>query len=97
MLFLGERRDALWGVRFYKYADIQQEYTEIVKEIETLVNSDDCPKNPKTGQKLYSEIAILTRSNLEAQSFAEMLKLRNIPFELKEGKDIFTIPAVNIL
>ena len=36
-------------------------------------------------------------SNAEAQAFAEMLKIRNIPYELKEGKDIFTIPAVNML
>ncbi len=84
-------------VRFYKYADIMQEYVEIVKEIEELINSSDCPKDSKTGEKKYSEIAILTRSNAEAQSFGEMLKARNIPFELKEGKDIFTIPAVNIL
>lgn len=84
-------------VRFYKYADIMQEYTEIIKEIEEIINSSDCPLDKKTGEKKYSEIAILTRSNAEAQSFAEMLKIRNIPFELKEGKDIFTIPAVNVL
>ena len=84
-------------VRFYKYADIMQEYTEIIKEIEELINSEACPKDKKTGEKKYSEIAILTRSNAEAQSFSEMLKIRNIPFELKEGKDIFTIPAVNML
>ena len=84
-------------VRFYKYADDMQELTEIVKEIEELINSDDCPRSSKTGEKLYSEIAVLTRSNVEAQAFGEMLKLRNIPFELKDGKDIFTIPAVNIL
>lgn len=84
-------------VRFYKYADVMQEYVEIVKEIEKLINSQDCPKDSKTGKKKYSEIAILTRSNAEAQTFGEMLKARNIPFELKEGKDIFTIPAVNLL
>lgn len=84
-------------VRFYKYADIMQEYTEIVKEIETIINSEDCPKDKKSGEKKYSEIAVLTRSNAEAQSFAQMLKLRNIPYELKDGKDIFTIPAVNVL
>lgn len=84
-------------VRFYKYVDIMQEYTEIVEEIEQIINSDKCPKNKDTGEKAYYEIAILTRTNDEAQSFAEMLKLRNIPFELKEGKDIFTIPAVNVL
>ena len=84
-------------VRFYKYADIIQEYTEIINEIEGIINSDECPKDTKTGEKLLSEIAILTRSNGEAQDFADMLKIRNIPYELKEGKDIFTIPAVNIL
>ena len=85
------------SVRFYKYADIMQEYTEIVDEIDKLVNSDECPKDKETNEKQYYEIAILTRTNAEAQSFAEMLKLRNIPYELKEGKDIFTIPAVNVL
>ena len=85
------------SVRFYKYADMMMEQLEIVKEIEALINSDDCPKDKDTGEKKYSEIAILTRSNAEAQAFAEMLKIRNIPYELKEGKDIFTIPAVNML
>ena len=84
-------------VRFYKYADMMMEQLEIVKEIEALVNSEDCPKDKDTGEKKYSEIAILTRSNAEAEAFAELLKLRNIPYELKEGKDIFTIPAVNML
>ena len=84
------------SVRFYKYADIMQEYTEIINEIEILINSEDCPKD-KFNEKLLSEIAILTRTNSEAQTFGEMLKIRNIPYELKDGKDIFTIPAVNIL
>lgn len=83
-------------VRFYKYADIMQEYTEIVNEIEELINSENCPINEE-GQKAFNEIAILTRSNNEAIQFAELLKQRNIPYELKEGKDIFTIPAVNVL
>ena len=30
-------------VRFYKYADMMMEQLEIVKEIEALVNSEDCP------------------------------------------------------
>ncbi len=84
-------------VRFYTYADIIQEYSEIIKEIEELANSDKCPRDKDSGEKKYSEIAILTRTNAEAQSFAEMLKIRNIPYELKDGKDIFTIPAVNML
>ena len=84
-------------VRFYRYADIMQEYTEIVNEMEALINSDECPIDEKTGKKAYYEIAVLTRSNLEAGQFAELMKQRNIPYELKEGKDIFTIPAVNVL
>lgn len=83
-------------VRCFKYADIMQEYTEIVKEIEELVNSDECPKDTE-GNKKLSEIAVLTRTNDELSEFAEMLKARNIPFELKDGKSIFSISAVNIL
>ncbi|MBO7672562.1 ATP-dependent helicase [bacterium] len=84
-------------VRLRKYEDIMLEYTDIVDEIEALINSDECPKDKNTGKKKYSEIAILTRTNAEAQGFGEMLKMKNIPFELKDGKDIFTIPAVNVL
>ena len=84
-------------VRFYRYADIMQEYTEIVNEIEELINSDNCPFDKKSGRKKYSEIAVLTRSNLEAENFAELFKQRNIPYELKEGKNIFSITAVNVL
>ncbi len=83
-------------VRCYKYADSMQEYTEIVNEIEKLVTSSDCPKDSE-GNKKLSEIAILTRTNGELSEFAEMLKARNIPYELKDGKNIFTIQAVNIL
>lgn len=84
-------------VRFYRYADDMQEYTEIVNEIEALILSGECPVDKNTGDKKLSEIAILTRSNLEAENFAELFKQRNIPYELKEGKNIFTIPAVNVL
>jgi len=80
-------------VRCYKYADIMQEYNEIADEIENLVNSEFCPKNKDTGEKMLSEIAVLTRSNAELASFAELLKARSIPFELKDGKSIFTIKS----
>lgn len=83
-------------VRFYRYADAIQEYNEIVKEIEGIVNSPDCPLD-ENGNKAYSEIAILTRSNTELETFAEMLKDKNIPYELKEGKNIFNIKSVTIM
>ena len=63
-------------MRLYKYADILQEYQEIVEEIANLINSDDCPADEK-GKKL-SEIAILTLSNNELMTFFELLKERNI-------------------
>ncbi|MBR2068714.1 MAG: ATP-dependent helicase [Candidatus Gastranaerophilales bacterium] len=83
-------------VRLYKYTDIEQEYYEIVKEIEEIINSEECPKD-ENGEKLLSEIAILVRSNSEAEAFFELLKAKNIPAELKEGRNIFEIPAVNVL
>lgn len=83
-------------VRLYRYADILQEYQEIVEEIVQLVNSPDCPVN-KNGEKNLAEIAILTRGNAELATFAEMLKARNIPSELKDGKSIFEIKSSTVL
>ena len=83
-------------IRCYKYVDLMQEYTEIVNEIEKIISSNDCPID-EDGNKKLSEIAILTRTNGELDTFAEMLKARNIPYELKDGKNIFKIKGVNIL
>ncbi len=83
-------------VRCYKYADSFQEYTEIVNEIDELISSPECPKNDD-GSKKLSEIAILSRTHAELETFAQMLKDRNIPFELKEGKNIFTIKSSIVL
>lgn len=88
------------SVRCYNYVDIFQEYQEIVNEIDALINSDDCPqfkKDDKQKGKKLSEIAILTRNNAELETFAELLKDRNIPFELKDGKSIFTIKSSTVL
>lgn len=82
-------------VRCYKYADTLQEYAEIVEEIENLIKSPDCPFN-NNGKNL-SEIAILTRTNAELDTFAEMLKERNIPYELKDGRNVFTIKSSIVL
>lgn len=83
-------------VRCYKYADILQEYNEIVNEIENLVSSDKCPVNDM-GEKDLSQIAILTKNNSELSTFAEILKEHNIPSELKEGKNIFEIKSSTVL
>lgn len=83
------------NVRFCNYVDILQEYNEIVSEIQDLINSPDCPI--KNNEKALSQIAILTRTNAELAEFAKLLKQKNIPFELKDGKNIFEIKSVLIL
>ena len=83
-------------VRLYKYQDIMQEYSNIVEEIENIINSDNCPKDGN-GNKNLSEIAILTNSNSELETFAQMLKDKNIPYDLKEGKKIFLIKSSVVL
>lgn len=83
------------SVRYCNYVDTLQEYNEIVSEIENLINSSDCPI--KNNEKALSQIAVLTRTNAELAEFAKLLKQRNIPFELKDGKNIFEIKSVLIL
>ena len=83
-------------IRLFKYFNPMQEMSSIIDEIEQLINSDDCPKD-KNGKKDLSEIAILTTSNGELESYAQMLKNRNIRYELKEGKNIFLIKSSLVL
>ena len=82
-------------VRCVKFPSHLKEYNLIVDEIEELIKSEDCPKD-KEGNKKFSEIAILTKTNRELDEFAQLLEARNIPYELKEGKNIFEINAVNM-
>lgn len=83
-------------VELCKYNNKLEEYVRIVDKIEEIINSDKCPKNDD-GEKDLSEIAILTTSNGELESFAEMLKDRNISYELKDGKNIFLIKSSLVL
>ena len=83
-------------VRCCRYADVLQEYNSIVEEIEILVNSDDCPKDDD-GNKKLSEIAILTKSHAELATFSELLQDKNIPYELKDGKNAFEIKSSTVL
>ncbi len=69
-----------------KYYDINQEYSSIIAQIEDIINSKNCPKN-------LSQIAILAKTNPELEKIAQELKNKNIPFELKEGRNIFEIKA----
>ena len=83
-------------VELTKYQNILQEYNEIINKIEEIINSPNCPQD-KDENKNLSEIAILARSNKELETFSQMLKERNIPSELKEGKSIFEIKSSLVL
>ncbi len=84
------------NVRCNKYFDTTQEYQAIIEEIENLINSSNCPKDDD-GNKKLSEIAILCRTHGELNTFAQKLKARNIPFDVKNGKSIFEINSSIVL
>ncbi len=70
-----------------KYADPLQEYNAIV---------DMIVQKSFEGTS-FSNIAVLAKTNEELAVFAELLENRAVPYELKNGKPIFSIPAVNVL
>ena len=80
-------------VRLNIYYDEAQQASDIAREIDELVNSDECPVNKKTGEKALNEIAIISTSNEELAYYGELLHNRNIPYELKDGKSIFEIKS----
>ena len=55
-----------------------------------MVNSDKCPKNDD-GEKDLSKIAVISKKRAELQTYSEMLKGKNIPYQIDEGKSIFAI------
>ena len=77
-------------VRRLHFGDSLQETNHIIDEIVELVNSDNCPKNDN-GEKDLSKIAIILKKRAELQTYAEMLKGKNIPYQIDEGKSIFSI------
>ena len=84
-------------VRLNIYYDEASQASDIVKEIDELINSDDCPIDKESKEKDYSQIAILSTSNDELAYYAEQLHNRNIPYELKEGKSIFAVKSSTVL
>lgn len=79
-------------VRCIKYNNKDQEFLDIVNEIEELISSEDFPKDDDGNPKL-SEIAILSGGHSDLAVFADMLKDRDIPYERKDGKSIFEIKS----
>lgn len=77
-------------VQIHSFGDIKQENNFIIEDIERLINSDSAPKND-TGEVDLSQISILTRKNGELKTFAELLKAKNIPYQVKLNKSIFEL------
>ena len=84
-------------VRLNIYYDEAQQALDIVREIDELVNSSECPMNTDNTEKDLRQIAILSTINDELAYYAELLHQRNIPYELKTGKSIFEIKSSVIL
>ena len=77
-------------VQIHGFGDIKQENNFVVEEIEKLINSNLAPITDD-GEADLSQIAILTRKNGELEIFADLLKAKNIPFQIKSSKSIFTL------
>ncbi|MDD3593232.1 MAG: ATP-dependent DNA helicase [Candidatus Gastranaerophilales bacterium] len=79
-------------VKIHGFEDLKQENNFIAEDIENLINSGTLPANDN-GEADLSQIAILSRRNDELMEFAELLKAKNIPFQIKSTKSIFQINA----
>ena len=77
-------------IRRIQFGETIQEFNYIVDDIKSLVNSENCPVN-NDEEKDYSQVAVICKKRAELQTFAELLKSENIPFQIDEGKSIFSI------
>lgn len=83
-------------IKRIQFGEILQEFNYIVDDIKTLIESDFAPKTDK--DKIdYSQIAIISKKRAELQTFAELLKSKNIPFQIDEGKSIFAIRSTILI
>ncbi len=79
-----------------QFAETIQEFNHITQDIQTLVNSDNCPVKDN-GAKDFSQIAIIAKKRAELQTFSELLKAKNIPYQIDEGKSIFSIRSTILI
>lgn len=83
-------------IKRIQFGEILQEFNYIVNDIKTLIESDFAPKTVE--DKIdYSQIAIISKKRAELQTFAELLKSKNIPFQIDEGKSIFAIRSTILI
>ncbi len=72
-----------------EYKTPEQEKIDILTQIKELASG--------AMKDNLREIAVLTRTNKELRTYAQLLEHSGIPYELKDGKDIFEIKASAIL
>ena len=83
-------------IKRIQFGEILQEFNYIVDDIKTMIESDFVPKTDE--DKIdYSQIAIISKKRAELQTFAELLKGKNIPFQIDEGKSIFAIRSTILI
>jgi len=81
-----------------RYPNAEYEKAHIVKQIKDIINDETkCPIDKKTKDKKLSEIAILVKSNSEAEEYASLLKSEGIRVQLVRGKNIFNANSVKLL
>ena len=79
-------------IKFYQFGELMQEYNFIVEDINKLIKSNKLQKDENNEVDL-SQIAIISKKRADLSIFAELLKNKNIPYQIDEGKSIFTIRA----
>lgn len=79
-------------IKFYQFGETMQEYNFIVENIDKLTKSKIMSKDENNEADL-SQIAIISKKRADLSIFAELLKNKNIPYQIDEGKSIFTIRA----
>ena len=79
-------------IKFYQFGETMQEYNFIVENIDKLTKSKIMSKEENNEADL-SQIAIISKKRADLSIFAELLKNKNIPYQIDEGKSIFTIRA----
>lgn len=79
-------------IKRIQFGEILQEFNYIADDINNLTKSEFCPIDEK-GEKNHSEIAIICKKRAELQTFAELLRNKNIPCQIDEGKNIFNIKS----
>lgn len=79
-----------------QFAETIQEFNYITDDIKKLIDSESCPTNDKN-EKDLSQIAIIAKKRAELQTFSELLKAKNIPYQIDEGKSIFAIRSTILI